>query len=638
MNEKQTFLCLEEQKELQEFLGLVKELIKDSDAASEKQMVQNFLQQVSEAVTFVAAGDHGSGKTSLLHAILPEVLPGIDRPTKGIEEIRYGVQDAVIQVEPGYTRQFVSSPSLEGIAVYDMQGLDTMESSLMKSRAKSLVQKCDVLLLVFPVNQIRSFSVWEFLEGVDGRKMVFVMTGCDKVSPETVKEQEMKLRSYMQDEGIHAPLFCVSLASEQKEQSAASLRTYIGENILGENPRLTNQQNNMEHLTCLLSDLQQSFQLRKKQYEADASVLHNIDQSMNAFVERNEHVTEELKKELRQVISQEIDEYQSSVIKRLDPYKIKERFSGGESAFQEYLTNTNETYKNQLNDRVSKETQRVVRSYLADLENVFEEATGFFRKRENLIGLENRFYGSLAESKRGMIQKTETTMRTTSSFYQTLSDASEELFYKVWAAREKYDRDVTAVTAAGAVIGAGAGIGIGLAGANLAVGATGAAAATAAGTLSTVAASGAAAATVEAAGAVAATAAETAAAVAGSSFLWPIIGCLIGAVVIAIIAHKLAKACSGKNMMKAVDDCIRDFKKEVAQIKEQMIIEVMEVIDSIFGRELELADKSFMEFRMSVNIDSQKIPALEQKMMMVETMMNRVTQIHAGAVTQKEEV
>ena len=272
------------------------------------------------------------------------------------------------------------------------------------------------------------------------------------------------------------------------------------------------------------------------------------------------------------------------------------------------------------------------------MEQVFEEATGFFRKRENLIGLENRFYGSLAESKRGMIQKTETTMRTTSSFYQTLSEASEELFYKVWAAREKYDRDVTIGTAAGAVIGAGAGIGIGFAGANLAVGATGAAAATAAGTLSTVVAAGAGAATVETAAAAAATAAETAAAVAGSSFLWPVIGCLIGAVVIAIIAHRLAKACSGKNMMKAVDDCICDFKKEVAQIKEQMFKEVMEVIDNIFSREMELADKSFMEFRMSVNIDSQNIPVLEQKMAMVETMMDRVLQINAHAVTQKEEV
>ena len=90
-------------------------------------------------------------------------------------------------------------------------------------------------------------------------------------------------------------------------------------------------------------------------------------------------------------------------------------------------------------------------------------------------------------------------------------------------------------------------------------------------------------------------------------------------------------------VMQAVEDCIRDFKKEVAQIKEQMIKEVMEVIDSIFGRELELADKSFMEFRMSVNIDSKNIPVLEQKMVMVETMMDRVIQINTRQITQKEE-
>ncbi|MBS5065169.1 MAG: GTPase domain-containing protein [Hungatella hathewayi] len=639
MNEKQTFLCLEEQKEVQELLVCVKELIKDSDAAAEKEMVQEFLHKVSDAVTVVVAGDSGSGKTSLLHAILPADLPYAGDKTQGIKEIRHGAQDMTVMVEADYTRQFISNPELEGIAAFDMQGLDTMESAAMRERARGLVQKSDVLLVVFPVDRIRSFTVWEFLEGVDGKKMVFVMTGCDKVSPETVKEQEMKLRSYMQDEGIRAPVYCVSLTADQREQTMAPLRSYIRESILGDNPILTNQQNNIEHLSRMLSDLQQSFLLRKKQYEADAGVLARIDKSMNAFVERNERVTEELKKQLRQVISQEIDEYQSSVIKRLDPYKIKERFSGGEAAFQEYLSTTNETYKNQLNDRVSKETQRVVRSYLADLENVFEEATGFFRKRENLIGLEDRFYGSLAESKHEMIQKTETTMSTASNFYQTLSEASEELFYKVWAAREKYDRDVEIGTAVGAAAGAGVGLGIGIVGLHAAsVAATTAASVAASAALTAEVAAGTAGAAAASATATATAAtATTATATAVSAALWPVIGCLIGTIVIAMIARRLAKACSGKNMMQAVEDCIRDFKKEVAQIKEQMIKEVMEVIDSIFGRELELADKSFMEFRMSVNIDSKNIPVLEQKMVMVETMMDRVIQINTRQITQKEE-
>lgn len=620
MNEKQAVLCMKEQKAVQELLELVKELIKDSDAAAEKEMVQNFLQKVSESVTFVVAGDSGVGKTSLLHAIFQEALPGAERTTQGIEEMRYGVQDMMLQVEPGYKRQFISNPELEGIAVYDLQGLDTMESPALRGKVRGLLKKSDVLLIVFSVSKIRSFTVWEFLEDVDCEKIVFVMTGCDQMLPEAVKENEMKLRGYIQEEGIYAPLYCVSLAVEQSEESVAPLKAYIRRDILGENPALTNQQNNMERLNRMLQDLRQSFLLRKKQYEADAAILHDIDKSMNAFMERNESVTQDLKKQLRQVISQEINEYENSVIKRLDPYKIKERFKGGEAAFSDYLSNINETYKNLLNDKVSKETQRVVRSYLADLEAVFEEATGFFRKRENIIELEDRFYGSLAESKHGMIRKTETTMRATSSFYQTLSEASEELFYRIWAARETYDRNVEIGTMVGAVTGAGAGAGIGIAGAHLA---PGAAAALAKASLDGGAAMG--------------KAALIAGKIAASSALWPVIGCLIGAVAIAIIARKLAKACSGKNMMQAVEECIRDFKKEVAQIKEQMIKEVMEVIDDIFGREMELADKSFLEFRMSVNIDSKNIPVLEQKMAMVDTLMDKVAQMKMRSAAQKEE-
>lgn len=499
MNGKQVIVCQEEQKIMQELLANVGELIKDSDAAAEKEMVRTFLQQVAQAVTVVAAGDSSCGKTSLLNAVLPVRLPHTTGPTQGIVETRYGAQDMAVQVEYGYVRQFISAPELEGIAAYDMQGLDTLQSETLREKAKEVIKKSSILFVLFDVTRIRSFSVWEFLEEVDRKKMVFVMTGCDRVSAEQVRENEMKLRGYMQEEGIHAPLYCVSLGTEQQEETIAPLREYVRREILGEYPVLTNQINQVEQLEGLLCEVKKSFALRKRQFEADNVILLDIDRSLNTFTERNEEVVEGLKRQIRQVIAQEIDDYRNNVIKRLEPKKIKERFNGGEAAFQEYLTTINENYKNLLNERVSQETQRAVKAYLADLEAVFEEATGFFRKRKNLIELEDRFYGSLAESKRGMIQKTENTLAETVSVYQTLSQASEELFYKVWAAREKYDKQVAIGTAAGAGAGAGAGVGLGL----LATHFAGAGAATA---------------------------------------FWPVIGCIIGAVVIALIARKLAKA------------------------------------------------------------------------------------------------
>lgn len=619
MDGRQAIACQEEQRIMQELLANVGELIKDSDAVAEKEMVKAFLQQVAQAVTVVVAGDSSCGKTSLLNAVLPVSLPHTTGPTQGIVETRYGAQDMAVQVEYGYVRQFISAGELEGIAAYDMQGLDTLPSGTLREKAKEVIQKSSVLFVLFDVARIRSFSVWEFLEEVDRKKMVFVMTGCDRVSAEQVRENERKLRGYMQEEGIEAPLYCVSLGTAQQEETIAPLREYVRREILGEYPVLTNQMNQVKQLEGLLCEVKKSFALRKRQFEADHVILQDIDRSLNTFTERNEEVVERLKRQLRQVIAQEIDDYRNNVIKRLDPKKIKERFKGGEAAFQEYLTTINENYKNLLNERVSQETQRAVKGYLADLENVFEEATGVFRKRKNLMALEDRFYGSLAESKRGMIQKTENTLAETTSVYQTLSQASEELFYKVWAAREKYDKQVAIGTAVGAGVGAGAGVGLGLLAAHIAGAGATAAATAAAGT--------------GAAGAVAAAAQAGAAAAA----FWPVIGCIIGAVVIALIARKLAKACSGANMMQAVEECIREFKQETSKIKEQLIHETMEIVDRIFARELEGVDKSFLEFRMSVNIDSKKIPMLEQKMDIVDTLMEQVARMKERAVAQRME-
>lgn len=603
MDGRQAIACQEEQRIMQELLANVGELIKDSDAVAEKEMVKAFLQQVAQAVTVVVAGDSSCGKTSLLNAVLPVSLPHTTGPTQGIVETRYGAQDMAVQVEYGYVRQFISAGELEGIAAYDMQGLDTLPSGTLREKAKEVIQKSSVLFVLFDVARIRSFSVWEFLEEVDRKKMVFVMTGCDRVSAEQVRENERKLRGYMQEEGIEAPLYCVSLGTAQQEETIAPLREYVRREILGEYPVLTNQMNQVKQLEGLLCEVKKSFALRKRQFEADHVILQDIDRSLNTFTERNEEVVERLKRQIRQVIAQEIDDYRNNVIKRLDPKKIKERFKGGEAAFQEYLATINENYKNLLNEKVSQETQRAVKEYLADLENVFEEATGVFRKRKNLMALEDRFYGSLAESKRGMIQKTENTLAETTSVYQTLSQASEELFYKVWAAREKYDKQVAIGTAVGAGVGAGAGVGLGLLAAHMAGGAAAAAGTT----------------------------------VAAGVALWPVIGCIIGAVVIALIARKLAKACSGANMMQAVEECIREFKQETSKIKEQLIHETMEIVDRIFARELEGVDKSFLEFRMSVNIDSKKIPMLEQKMDIVDTLMEQVARMKERAVAQRME-
>lgn len=94
MGERNLPFQFEDKKLTQNLLQKVGDLLKDSDAQEEKEAVKNFLQKVSEAITFVAVGDAGTGKTTFLNSLFDGIVckDGVVRPTFGINETKGGAQ------------------------------------------------------------------------------------------------------------------------------------------------------------------------------------------------------------------------------------------------------------------------------------------------------------------------------------------------------------------------------------------------------------------------------------------------------------------------------------------------------------------------------------------------------------------
>lgn len=588
MEEKNLPFQFEDKGLAQNLLQSVGELLKDSDATEEKEMVKNFLQKISEAMTFVAVGDAGVGKTTFLNRLFGGAVceNEMAQPTMGIRETKGGAQEAELQVASYYARHFVTMEAMQGISVVDTQGLDTLESKECIEKVRAFIQKCDVLFVVFDALKIRSLHVWDFLAETSPEKMVFVMTRCDLADKQTIKDNRIKLQQYMSEEGIDAPIFSIGSGSDADVEE---LRRYIREQVLGETPTLTKQQQNMQHLEGMLTALGSSFSLRKKQYESDKVILENINTEVDGFLSRNESVVNRLKGELRNIIATQIDAYQAEIISKMDPLKIRERCPGGPSEVEAYLGAVNENYRNIMNEQISATTQDAVRKYCADLQDVFEEATGFFRKRQNLLDAEDQFYGSLAKSKKEMLYESDTMMADLSRLYEKLAGASEKLFMDVWKARGEYDAAIQKKSKKGMITGGAVGAGLGGVGA-----------------------------------AIAAVLAEAAGAVL---VLWPVVGAIIGAVVISKIAKKMAKAGAANDMWAVYDECVAEFKQEVAQIKEEMTEQVMQTVTEIFDREVRSMDNSFRDFRMAVNIDSRNIPLLESKLQTVQDLMEQIGQL-----------
>lgn len=598
MEKRQLPFLFEDKQVTQNLLEEVSLVIKDSDAVAEKEMVKKFLQRVSDTISFVAIGDSKCGKTSFLDALFQEkILYGQDAvSTVGIHEIRRGAESITFQVDRNYIKSFYTDEQLEGLAVIDTQGIDTFSDEYTSSKLKECILKSDVLFAVFPADHIGSFGVWDYLEEVESRKIVFIMTKCDLVEDSLIARNEIKLKQYMSEAGIQAPVFKVSTKFQKEGKTEESgfivLQNYIREKVIGINPIITKQQENLKELKSVLSDLSQSFELRKKQYKADEHILQNINKSMDSFIENNKDIIDGLKDSLTVSINQSIDEYEKEIIERLNPYKIKELHKSGRIDFSEYLTFISDNYRERMTHNVNEMTQQAVCAYLGKLEEVFEEASGYFRKRENLIKLEDRFYGTMAEGKKNALEKTERKLVATQNYYTSLFDASEELFMKIWNARDAYDRKVEIISAGGAATGVAIGGAGGLvtslilAGSGMAESSAIAAAVTSIGTI-----------------------------------LWPVVGALIGAIIIKKIAKKIAQASAGADLEKATQEAIKEFKEEISKTRSEMVADILKTIDEIFNRELALVDKSFSEYRMSVNIDGKNIPVLEQRMEKIQSML-----------------
>lgn len=583
----------EDKQAVEELLDNMNSILKDSDATAEKTLIKAFLRKTSNVYGFVTLGDSGVGKTTLLRKLFGEELIEKVFPTTEIIDYRYGAEEGKFQVNDAVTRIFSPLASIKGISVVDVPGIDQIKNLTQKDAVQQLITKSDVLIVDFTADTVGSFGIWDLLENIEARKVVFVLTKADTCSEEVAAHSKNKLRQYMMDANINVPIY--------DSNSLDDLKKYINQEIIGTDPELKKQRKNVLELKSLLDEINRSFALRKKQYEADLAVLDRINTVMDGFMMTSQEKIDNLKIGLKSGIDTAIKEYENEIIIKLNPTQIKERFPKGYTDFVEYLEFINESYHRKMKDAVDRKTQAAIRSYLSELENVFDVATGFFRERESMLTLEDKFYGTMAESKKNMVTRATTQLQETKTYYGKLSDASTELFMKLWAEREKYERKVDGAAKIGNVVGAGAGLVVYLSGASVAGIATAASGTTAA--------------------------AAAASAIAANGLLWPVIGAVVGAVAISTIAKKLASAKNMKEMELRTQEAINDFRLEVNRTKQEMTAQIMGTIDKIFKRELDDADKAFLDFRMSVNIEAKNIPLLEERMGKVNALMDKIEKI-----------
>ena len=192
-----------------------------------------------------------------------------------IIDYRYGDEYAEFQITGFCRRIFNHIDILKGISIIDTFGADKVNNPETMDFIKENVDKSDVLLVVLSAQNPGSMSVWNAIESTDPKKVVFIVSKIDEVPDIRKTEVLERINRYMGEAGIVAPVFCTSIVDSECSE-IEQLKSYIDDEIIANNEGISKQDSNSFYIRKMFTEIRQSFDLRRSQYEKDKLIVADI--------------------------------------------------------------------------------------------------------------------------------------------------------------------------------------------------------------------------------------------------------------------------------------------------------------------------------------------------------------------------
>lgn len=571
--------CLtKHRRQMEDYAVLLNTLLKDTDDENIKSEAKSFLTDVSQIYRILVVGGENTGRTTVLRNCFAkgdeQTFPR--EKTIGIREFRYGIREAVVQVENGYMRQFVANPDLEGLALFDMGNRETYQSET----TQKLAVNADVIVAVFSPENIQDDYVWDFIEkNALGKKVVCILTKSDLYPSEIIEQKKKKLLGYLQDAKLTTPIFAVS-DTDDMSNGYDIVQKYIRSNIIGANPAEQKKQEQFQTMLTLQKDFRSSVEKRCRQFEADHQLLMQMDACIRDFYDTQEAKISSLKKEVSDVIFEEITQYQNTILKQFEPSELNRNPNiENKKAFMKWLQNEIDHSEHILNNRVNAKKDQVLRHYLADIDDVCTKLNNWLACRENTLSEKDLFFGTISQSKSTITSRTIQVMEQNHKEYQAIISASEELLNQMLAERNRYELQTAVTTGASTV--AGAAIGIALP------------------------------------------------SVLGLSGVVATLGSFVLPLVLGALCYEAGKYIadiyfSGK-LVKNTEKYIAEFRTKMAEARTALESDVMTQLDELFDNEFRSLDRNLLAFRTATNIDAKNIPLLKGRLEELDSFMEQFT-------------
>jgi ribosome biogenesis GTPase A len=421
---------------LQIIMGDLASLAGDIGNDNMMETVKELAVRVETPFTFVIVGEVKAGKSSFINALLQtdkEICKVAPSPmTDTIQQILYGPFEKTETVNPYLKKIYQNIEILKEIAIVDTPGTNTIVEHHQEITER-FIPYSDLIVFVFEAKNPYRQSSWEFFDYIHAewrRKVIFVLQQKDLLPVEDLNINIAGVKKHAIEKGIENPLiFPVSAKQELEKDLHLSgfdlLRKYLQENITGGRAAYLKLENNINTLLTITNKLDNSIEIRRKQFIADKAFREEIREIMNQHESKTKYQIELLTENLISTYNIITDEKRNDLSEGLSLGSvIKRTFNslfGSSGNLKEWLSLQSKDFESKLNSRLKERLQGGIIDVAENIQTMGKMVDNKLKYSETILKNSDDIFADIAEKRlnvlRDLQQNVGQFMNTAENFY-----------------------------------------------------------------------------------------------------------------------------------------------------------------------------------------------------------------------------
>lgn len=381
--------------------------------------VSDLRSRIHDPFMFVIVGEVKSGKSSFINALLDtqrEVTAVAAHPmTDTIQQILYGEEDEVIEINPFLKKIHVPVEILKEIAIVDTPGTNTIVEN-HQAITERFIPASDLIVFVFEAKNPYRQSAWEFFDYISEewrKKVIFVLQQKDLLPAADLQTNLNGVREQAKKKALEEPIvFAVSAKQEQEGDKANSgfiaVREYIKENITGGQAPYMKLENSLTTAQRINETIKEGLETRHKQWQADrefrADITATLDHQENHSVKQVDLLVENILAgydRITQAKEKELKEGLSfwGLLRR----SVSSVFSKKASA-QEWLEGLAKTLEEELNTELKVKLSGGIDDLADSVQQMARMIDLKIRNSKNILSKDDAIFSDIAEKRSGIFR------------------------------------------------------------------------------------------------------------------------------------------------------------------------------------------------------------------------------------------